>query len=165
MIDFIGDIHGHADKLEIVKSMVDSFLSNLIVRNPNPFFIRRYVDKRMLKHRTHSTSFHPHLTMKTIFLLLSLNLAFAVSKFDGVPFTLKNTSLVSIPLEIPGVMNPNLNPLSTSGVTLDIGQKVFFKYKKKRFLLLEVNSDLKGQTLDVPMLIRERKKVLKLSEE
>ena len=62
-------------------------------------------------------------------------------------------------------MNPNLNPLSTSGVTLDIGQKVFFKYKKKRFLLLEVNSDLKGQTLDVPMLIRERKKELKLSKE
>ena len=103
--------------------------------------------------------------MKTLFLFLSLSLAFAVSKFDGVPFTLKNTSLVSIPLEIPGVMNPNLNPLSTSGVTLDIGQKVFFKYKKKRFLLLEVNSDLKGQTLDVPMLIRERKKELKLSKE
>jgi hypothetical protein len=32
-------------------------------------------------------------------------------------------------------------------------------------LLLEVTSDLKGQTLDVPKLIRERKKELNLSEE
>jgi len=46
-----------------------------------------------------------------------------------VSFTLRNSSLKSIPLKIPGVMNPNLSPDSNSVVSLKIGQKIFFRHK------------------------------------
>lgn len=45
-----------------------------------------------------------------------------------INFTLRNETLKSIPLIIPGVMNPNLSPQSNSGVSLKIGQDV--KYRK-----------------------------------
>ena len=45
-----------------------------------------------------------------------------------VSITLRNETLKSIPLIIPGVMNPNLSPQSNSGVRLKIGQEI--KYKK-----------------------------------
>ncbi|MFY8214091.1 MAG: hypothetical protein ACOVKJ_06505 [Flavobacterium sp.] len=40
--------------------------------------------------------------------------------------TFHNGSFSSIPLVIPGVMNPNLSPLSNSGISLDVGQKFIF---------------------------------------
>lgn len=45
-----------------------------------------------------------------------------------INFTLRNETMKSIPLIIPGVMNPNLSPKSNSGVSLKIGQEV--KYRK-----------------------------------
>jgi hypothetical protein len=91
-------------------------------------------------------------------------LAFLVSAGTllAVPFTLRNNSLASIPLNIPGVMNPNLSPMSNSGVDLAVGQKVFFYIKKKKYLLLEVTDALKDQKLDVGKLILERRKELGL---
>lgn len=80
----------------------------------------------------------------------------------GVSFTLRNASLTSIPLEIPGYMNPNLSPMSNSGVTLNPGQDVYFKEGKKRYLLLEVSAELEGDTLIVNELIEKRKKELGL---
>ena len=80
----------------------------------------------------------------------------------SISFTLRNTSLKSVPLKIPNVMNPNLYPLSNSGVTLKIGQEIFFSHKRKRYLLLKVTGEEEGKTLDVPKLIRERKKELGL---
>ena len=77
---------------------------------------------------------------------------------DYVNFTLRNTTTKSIPLWIPSVMNPNLSPLSNSGVTLKIGQKILFKYRGKKRILLVATADLKGQTLDVGKLLKERKK-------
>ena len=70
--------------------------------------------------------------------------------------TFENKSAVSIPLEIPGVMNPNLNPHSKSGISLDKGQKVFFKYKGKRTLLLEITNQKDGETLVINELIAKR---------
>lgn len=90
-------------------------------------------------------------------LFLSINLL-------AVPFTLRNNSLKSIPLEIPGVMNPNLSPMSNSGVDLCIGQKIFCKIDGKKVLLLTVTEDLKDKTLKVDQLKREKQKELKASK-
>lgn len=79
---------------------------------------------------------------------------------ESVSFTLRNTSVKSVPLWIPSVMNPNLSPMSNSGVTLKVGQKVYFKYNGKKKVLFVVTGEEAGQTLDVPKLIRERKKEL-----
>ena len=80
---------------------------------------------------------------------------------DGVKLTFHNGSLASIPLIIPGVMNPNLSPLSDSGVSLGYGQKVFFKEKGKQYLLFEIDETFKdGDQLEIQDLIKARKKEL-----
>ena len=76
---------------------------------------------------------------------------------NSVTFTLRNNGLMSIPLFIPGVMNPNLSPVSNSGVSLKIGQKILYKYKGKRRVLLVVTEDLEGAKIDVAKLIKEQK--------
>lgn len=81
----------------------------------------------------------------------------------GVNLTFHNGSLASIPLVIPGVMNPNLSPMSDSGVTLAFGQKVFFKEKRKSYLLFEVDGTFQnGDRLEIQDLIKARKKELGL---
>lgn len=60
----------------------------------------------------------------------------------SISFTLYNPLLKSIPLVIPGVMNPNLSPLSRSGVTLAVGQQIFIIRDRKRELLYTVPADL-----------------------
>ena len=76
-------------------------------------------------------------------------------------FTMRNTSAKSIPLEIPGVMNPNLSPFSKSGVSLALGQEVFFKVKNKRYLLFIVDETISdGAEIDVADLIQKRKQEL-----
>ncbi|NNE25357.1 MAG: hypothetical protein HKN09_00810 [Saprospiraceae bacterium] len=79
---------------------------------------------------------------------------------ERVTFTLQNKSLKSIPLIIPGVMKPNLSPKSKSGVTFRIGQKILFKYKGKRKVLLVVSKELAGKTLDVAELIKKAKNII-----
>ena len=75
---------------------------------------------------------------------------------DVVSFTLYNKTLNSIPLIIPGVMNPNLSPRSKSGVSLKVGQCVLFKHRGKKQILIIVTKELEGQTLDVAKLIKEK---------
>lgn len=78
-----------------------------------------------------------------------------------IDFTLLNTGGKSIPLIIPTVMNPNLSPFSSSGVSLKIGQEILFKYKGKKRVLLTVTDDIKdGDELDVTKLLRMKKKEL-----
>ncbi len=94
-------------------------------------------------------------------ILLSIFLTFQPA--NSVSFTLRNATLSSIPLEIPGVMNPNLSPMSNSGVTLEVGQKVYYfpsgqKAKGKRALLLIADESLEGKTLIVNELIDELEK-------
>ena len=98
--------------------------------------------------------------MKKAVLFILITLC-AFSAF-AVPFTLRNNGSKSIPLKIPGVMNPNLSPFSNSGVDLKVGQKIYFTYKRKKYLLLEVTNDLDGKTLIVNKVIKERKKELGL---
>lgn len=80
-----------------------------------------------------------------------------------VTFTLHNTSGASIPLLIPSVMNPNLSPFSKSGVELDMGQKILFKVNGKKYTLLTVDASIEeGAVIDVPKLLKQRKKELGL---
>lgn len=98
--------------------------------------------------------------------MLLMSLAFT-SKISAqyVPMTFQNGSLKSISLEIPGVMNPNLNPMSNSGVSLKIGQKVFFYPKGKKELLFVVDSSIKKDTvLRIDEIIKARKIELKINE-
>lgn len=81
----------------------------------------------------------------------------------SIRFRLKNNSAQSIPLIIPNVMNPNLSPFSSSGVELVIGQKIFFKEKGKKYLLLVVDSKIATDAqINVDALLKERKKELGL---
>ncbi|MDP5169202.1 MAG: hypothetical protein NWR72_03070 [Bacteroidia bacterium] len=98
--------------------------------------------------------------MKSVVLTLALLLGSLAA--SAVPFTLHNKTLSSIPLIIPNVMNPNLSPMSDSSVDLEVGQQILFKYKGKKYLLLEVTEELRGQTLEVSTLLKERKEELGL---
>lgn len=80
----------------------------------------------------------------------------------AVPFTLRNGSAKSIPLRIPGVMNPNLSPMSNSGVDLAVGQKVFFRHRGKKYLLFVVDESFYGKKVMVNRVIAKRKKELGL---
>jgi hypothetical protein len=81
----------------------------------------------------------------------------SVSVKDGVGFTLRNTTLKSIPLIIPSVMNPNLSPKSNSRVYLRYGQQVFLNKGMNRKLLLTVDETiLEGAIIDVDSIIRLR---------
>ncbi len=70
--------------------------------------------------------------------------------------SLENRSAASIPLDIPGVMNPNLSPNSRSGVTLNEGQKVYFRHNGKRALLLEIKDEKDGETIVVDEVLAKR---------
>lgn len=98
-------------------------------------------------------------------LLLSLLLMAGIQAFasDSVPFTLHNKTLKSIPLVIPNVMNPNLSPISDSGVDLAVGQKIYFIHKHKRYLLIEVTPVYANTVVDVAEVIEQRKKELNLN--
>jgi hypothetical protein len=86
-----------------------------------------------------------------------------IGKSQTIPMTFHNGSLKSIPLNIPGVMNPNLSPRSDSGVTLEVGQKVFYfpnGKKGKKELLFEVNGTFKKDTiLQIHEIIRQKKQL------
>ncbi len=100
--------------------------------------------------------------MRILIIGLILSLATFGLNAQSASFKLKNNTAKSIPLKIPGVMNPNLSPFSTSGVDLKIGQKIFFKYKGKKHLLLMVSKEQDGQHVIVNKLIKRRIKELNL---
>ncbi|MEO0900032.1 MAG: hypothetical protein AAFY71_26695 [Bacteroidota bacterium] len=80
-----------------------------------------------------------------------------VTPVEEVTFTLRNNTMKSIPLIIPGVMNPNLSPRSNSGVGLRVGQKIYFLHNKKKVELLTVTKELEGKTIKVGKLISKIK--------
>ncbi|MEN1783551.1 MAG: hypothetical protein AAGF77_00290 [Bacteroidota bacterium] len=82
---------------------------------------------------------------------------------NPVWFVLVNSSTETIPLFIPNVMNPNLSPNSKSRVALEIGQKLFFRHKGKRYVLLIVDQNMKsGAEVEVSQLLQDRKMALGL---
>ncbi len=81
-----------------------------------------------------------------------------LQKLETISFTLRNNSSKSIPLIIPGVMNPNLSPFSNSGVSLKVGQEIFFRHKGRKVLLLKVSDEIKNaEIIEVSTLIKKRK--------
>lgn len=93
-----------------------------------------------------------------------ISLFFANVQAQNIHMTFHNGSFSSIPLVIPGVMNPNLSPLSNSGISLDVGQKIYFfpnGKRKSKALLFEVDNALKQDTiLEIDELIKKRKVAL-----
>lgn len=73
---------------------------------------------------------------------------------------LDNESLLPISLEIPGVMSARLWPKSESFVTLEKGQKVYFRYRGERELLIEISDEKDGDVLVVDKLVTARKDAL-----
>jgi hypothetical protein len=96
--------------------------------------------------------------MKTTILLLLLTIPCLA---HSIPLTLKNRSIRSIYLEIPGIMNPNLSPLSNSGVDLSPDQEVYFFHKQQRILLFRVEEIKKPSNVKVNRLIRKKIKELR----
>ena len=71
---------------------------------------------------------------------------------------LENTTDQSIPLRIPGIMNPNLSPYSKSGVRLPMGQEIFLKKGMKQRLIFRVDANIQdGMTIDIAKRIKEAK--------
>ena len=71
-------------------------------------------------------------------------------------FYLENNTAQSIPLRIPGVMNPNLSPFSRSGVDLKNGQKIFLDFNGQNILILKVTDSIRhGDRIDVGNLINK----------
>jgi hypothetical protein len=104
------------------------------------------------------------MNLRNFTLFILFNLFFLViGKSQTIPMTFHNGSLKSIPLNIPGVMNPNLFPLSNSGIELEPGQKVFYfpnGKKGKKELLFEVNGTFKKDTiLQIHEIIRQKKQL------
>ena len=104
------------------------------------------------------------MNLRNFTLFILFNLFFLViGKSQTIPMTFHNGSLKSIPLNIPGVMNPNLSPISDSGVTLEVGQKVFYfpnGKKGKKELLFEVDDTFRKDTiLQIHEIIRQKKQL------
>ncbi|MFN5440453.1 MAG: hypothetical protein ACK5AR_01185 [Flavobacteriia bacterium] len=100
----------------------------------------------------------------SLFTFFALALSFNFTAQKSINFTFHNGGLKSIPLVIPTVMNPNLSPMSNSGITLDMGQVVYYfpnGNKGKKEVLFVVNEAFKdGDVLEIDQLISEKKKAL-----
>lgn len=104
------------------------------------------------------------MNLRYFTLFIFSNLFFlAHGKSQVISMTFHNGSLKSIPLNIPGVMNPNLSPISDSGVTLEVGQKVFYfpnGKKGKKELLFEVDNTFRKDTiLQIYEMIKQKKQL------
>ena len=70
-----------------------------------------------------------------------------------ISFTLRNETYKSIPLIIPGVMNPNLSPRSNSGVRLKVGQEINYRKGGRTRTLFTVDGRIEeGDTVLVGAL-------------
>jgi len=71
-------------------------------------------------------------------------------------FYLENNTAQILSLLIPGVISPNLNPFSRSGVNLPNGQKIYLKMKNKKLLILSVTDSIShGARIDLATLINK----------
>ena len=69
-------------------------------------------------------------------------------------FYLVNNTGQTLPLRIPGIMNPKLNPYSRSGVDLPNGQKIYLDLKDNQILILTVTDSIpNGARIDLGTLI------------
>jgi hypothetical protein len=95
------------------------------------------------------------VSLLTIVLLVGTLVMSAALAPGPVSVVLRNGSATSIPLKIENVMNPNLSPFSNSSVTCEEGTRIFYKKKGKWVEIMEITSDLDGDTLRVDKLLKE----------
>ena len=97
--------------------------------------------------------------MKYLILVSLVFYSFFSEAQNSVHLTFHNGSLKSIPLLIPGVMNPNLSPLSNSGLELAYGQEVYYfmkSDKRKKTLLFTVDERFhEGEIVEIDELIKQ----------
>ena len=69
-------------------------------------------------------------------------------------FYLVNNTGQTLPLHIPGIMNPKLSPYSRSGVDLPNGQKIYLDLKDNQILIFTVTDSIpNGARIDLATLI------------
>jgi hypothetical protein len=97
--------------------------------------------------------------MKYLMIVSLVFCSFVSEAQNSVHLTFHNGSFKSIPLLIPGVMNPNLSPLSNSGLELAYGQEVYYFMKgdkRKKTLLFTVDERFhEGEILEIDELIKQ----------
>ena len=149
----------------MVRAQERELLKKTLYRNVRAFlFFKIYVKKNVIHNFTINFESTNQIDMKKLFFNLIITLLVANFRAQNIPMTFHNGSFKSIPLIIPGVMNPNLSPKSNSGVTLGVGQKVYFFLngkKKSKELLFTVAATWKKDTIfQIDKIIEKRKKEL-----
>jgi hypothetical protein len=84
-------------------------------------------------------------------------LAAAVSPREAVGLTIRNAGLLSLRIDIPGVMQANFSPMSDSGATLQRGQELYFQYRGKRTLLTRIDTQKPGDVLLINEIVAKRR--------
>lgn len=102
-----------------------------------------------------------NLSSVLIALLIISNVATQAQKTTqtdpkSVSVTFLNKSLTSIPLRIEGVMNPNLSPMSSSGVTAAEGTRVYYRKKGKDVLVFTFTEEYNDTEVIVDELLKEQ---------
>lgn len=98
--------------------------------------------------------------MKKIIITLTI-VAISIVAYGNNPFIsfkLKNRSLDTVELVIPGYSKATLMPKAVCELELSKGQRIFFKYNDRQYTLLTVSKQMNGEILDICRLIENRKK-------
>lgn len=89
-------------------------------------------------------------------MMLVILLSIAASSAYAIPVTFKNDSFNTIDLFVPGFKNSTMKPKTSYGVDLAKGQKVFFTYEGRQYLLFTVSDDMKDKSIKICELIQQR---------
>jgi len=112
--------------------------------------------------------------MKELFALMLVSGIFIAPAFSQAPsvpkdgqspqkvvsLVFKNTSLSKIPLDIPGVMQANLSPMSTSNADVPVGTVISYYKQKKAIPLITITADTPKELI-VNKLIAEKERANK----
>jgi hypothetical protein len=81
---------------------------------------------------------------------------------EPFPISLKirNTSLFPVAVDIPGLMQANFLPLSTSGASVPVGQELYFKFEGERTLLTRIEGTERVQEIVINEVVAKRRAAL-----
>jgi hypothetical protein len=78
-----------------------------------------------------------------------------------VSLKVRNTSLFPVRADIPGLMQANFLPFSTSYAGVPVGQEIYFDFEGKRTLLLRIESAERNQEIIINEVVAKRRAELK----